>query len=73
MTETLVCHTTTLDHPDQTLTVEWDRAADWDRHWLLVFNGASGCRQVVRRLASYTEVRAAVAAHLVRRAERITA
>jgi hypothetical protein len=74
LTDTLVCHTTVLDHPDQTLTVEWDRdAAAWNRHWLMVFNGASGCRQVVRRLASYTEALRAVQAHLDHRAERITA
>jgi hypothetical protein len=65
--ETLVCFTQTLDHPNQTLTVEWVRDAEWDRHWAMVFNGASGCRQVVRRLASYTEARKAIAAHLNRR------
>lgn len=65
--ETQVYFTQTLDHPNQTLTVEWVRDAEWDRHWEMVFNGASGCRQVVRRLASYTEARKAVAAHVTRR------
>ena len=45
----MICHTTVLDHPNQTLTVEWDRDAAWNRKWLMVFNGVSGCRQVVRR------------------------
>lgn len=65
--ENRVCFTQTLDHPDQTLTVEWVRDAEWDRHWEMVFNGASGCRQVVRRLASYTEARKAINAHMARR------
>lgn len=69
----MICHTTELGPPGQTLTVEWDRAADWDRHWLLVFSGSSGCRQVVRRLASYTEARQAILAHLAHRAEKLTA
>jgi hypothetical protein len=65
---TTIHHTQVLDHPRQTLTVEWDRDADWDRHWLMVFTGVSGCRQVVRRLATYTEARAAIGAHLAHRA-----
>ena len=69
----MICYTAQLGHPNQTLTVEWDRAADWDKHWLLVFNGASGCRQVVRHLDSYTAARKAIQAHLDRRAERVTA
>lgn len=70
----MICHTTVLDHPNQTLTVEWDRDADWNQHWLMVFNGASGCRQVVRRLGSYTEARRAIQNHLNNRnrTERIT-
>ena len=65
--QTQVCFTQALDHPGQTLTVEWVRDAEWDRHWEMVFNGASGCRQVVRRLSSYTEARKAVHAHMARR------
>ena len=72
MTDVLVCHTTVLDHPDQTLTVEWDRDADWKRKWPMVFNGVSGCRQVVRRLGSYTEALRAIQNHLNNR-ERINA
>ena len=68
----MICHTTVLDHPGQTLTVEWDRDAAWNRHWLMVFNGASGCRQVVRRLGSYNEALRAIRNHLDNRTERIT-
>ena len=70
MTDTHVCFTQVLDHPAQTLTVEYVRAAEWDRHWAVYFNGASGCRQEVRRLASYTEARAMVDRHLARVADR---
>lgn len=70
MPETHVCFTQVLDYPTQTLTVEYVRAAEWDRHWAIYFNGASGCRQEVRRLASYGEARAAIDRHLVRLAER---
>lgn len=62
-----ICFTQTLDHPRQTLTVEYIRDAEWDQHWAMVFNGASGCRQEVRRLPSYTEARKAITAHLERR------
>ena len=73
MDSNYICFTQVLDHPNQTLTVEWVRDADWDRHWSVVFNGASGCRQEVRRVASYTEARHAISRHLVRLAERNTA
>lgn len=64
-----IYHTTSLAHPDQTLTVEWDREAPWDEHWLIVFTTVTGVRQVLRRKASFTEARADVR----RLADRITA
>lgn len=67
---THVCHTQVLDYPTQTLTVEYVRDAAWDAHWAVFFNGASGCRQEVRRLASYTEAREMIRRHLERAAER---
>lgn len=70
MSDTHVCFTQELDCPTQTLTVEYVRSAEWDRHWAVYFNGASGCRQEVRRVASYGEARAAVNRHLARLAER---
>ena len=57
---TTIHHSQTLAHPRQTLTVEWDRDAPWDEHWLIVFTTVSGVRQVLRRKASYTEARADV-------------
>ncbi len=69
MTDRHVCFTQVLDHPDQALIVEYVRDADWDRHWAVSFHGASGCRQEVRRLASYTEARSMVNRHLDRAAE----
>jgi hypothetical protein len=57
---TTIQHTEILAHPSQTLTVEWDRDARWDEHWLIVFTTYSGVRQVLRRKASYTEARADV-------------
>lgn len=69
MSDTHVCFTQVLDCPTQTLTVEYVRAAEWDRHWAVYFNGASGCRQEVRRLCSYAEARAMVARHMTRRSE----
>jgi hypothetical protein len=54
---TTIHHSVTLAHPRQTLTVEWDRDARWDEHWLIVFTTVSGVRQVLRRKASYTEAR----------------
>lgn len=68
-----VCFTQTLAHPAQTLTVEYVRDADWDRHWAVFFNGVSGCRQEVRRLASYTEARTMIDRHLARTAEAVSA
>lgn len=67
-----VCFTQTLDYPTQTLTVEYVRDAEWDRHWAVFFNGASGCRQEVRRVCSYREARDMISRHLVRLAERNT-
>lgn len=65
----LACFVQPLE-PGQDLTVEWVREADWDAHWAVVFNGASGCRQEVRRLASYSEARAMIEGHLARAAAR---
>lgn len=73
MDDTHTCFTQVLGHPDQSLTVEWVRDADWDRHWAVFFNGASGCRQEVRRLASYAEARTMIDRHLARTAELVSA
>lgn len=67
---THVCFTQTLNHPIQTLTVEYVRDAAWDAHWAVFFNGASGCRQEVRRVCSYTEARTMIDRHLARAAEK---
>ena len=64
-----ICFTQTLDHPRQTLTVEYIRDAEWDRHWAMVFNGASGCRQEVRRTCTYGEARKAIDLHMSRLAD----
>ena len=71
---TTIHHSEALAHPRQTLTVEWDRDACWDEHWLIVFTTVSGSRQVLRRKASYTEARADVR-HLAGRinARKVTA
>lgn len=56
MTDTLVCYSAPLDRPGEWLTVEWDRDADWDSHWVVKVSDLDGYREV-RRMASYTEAR----------------
>lgn len=60
MTDRYVWHSTALTVPGQALDIEYVRDAAWDRQWALVFTGVA-CRQEFRRLASYTEARAAAA------------
>lgn len=64
-------HSTPLAHPGQALEIEYVRDADWDAHWALVFQGIN-CRHEVRRLATFTDARAAVNRHLARVAEHTT-
>lgn len=64
-------HRTPLDHPGQSLDVEYVRDAEWDRHWALVFQGIR-CRQEVRRWATFTEAREDIRRHLARLADRNT-
>lgn len=63
------CYTQVLDHPRQSLVIEYVRDAEWDRHWALVFHGASGCRQEIRRTCTYGEARKAIDRHLDRAAD----
>lgn len=69
VTDRYLWHRTPLRYPGQSLDIEYVRDTDWDRHWALVFQGIR-CRQEVRRLATFTEARAAVQRHLHRLADR---
>lgn len=50
-----VCHT--LELPIHTVTVEYDRDADWDSHWVIVLSSPPQQRTEMRRYFSYTEAR----------------
>lgn len=49
-----VCHT--LELQIHTVTVEYDRDADWDSHWVIVLSSYER-RTEIRRYCSYTEAR----------------
>lgn len=51
-----VCYSVPSDRPGERLTVEWDRGADWDSHWVVKASGPDGHHEICRA-ASYTEAR----------------
>lgn len=51
-----VCYSVPSDRPGERLTVEWDRGADWDSHWVVKVSSPDGHHEI-RRTASYTEAR----------------
>lgn len=57
-------HHTSVLAPNYTITVEYERTADWDRRWVLASN-LDYHRTVLDRYASFTEARAACARHVI--------
>jgi len=54
MTESNIYHCTDLGR--ETVTVEWDRTADWDRQWVLARN-IDHRREVISRHDTFTDAR----------------